>query len=54
VTAGSVALALALTGWASARMSYGPPWRAVLRNVGGGLLAMGITFAIGNLVGTRV
>lgn len=54
VTVGSVAVALALTGWASARMSYGPPWRAVLRNVGGGLLAMGVTFAIGNMVGSQL
>jgi len=54
VTVVSVALALALTGWASARLSEGPPGRAVLRNVGGGLLAMGVTFAIGNLVGTQV
>ncbi|MBJ7355750.1 VIT family protein [Nocardioides sp.] len=54
VTVVSVAVALALTGWASARMSDGPPTRAVLRNVAGGLLAMGITFAIGNVVGTWV
>jgi len=54
VTVVSVMLALAVTGWASARLSYGPTRRAVLRNVGGGLLAMGITFAIGNLVGTQV
>ena len=54
VTVVSVAVALALTGWASARLSFGPPRRAVLRNVGGGLLAMGITFAIGNLLGTQV
>jgi VIT1/CCC1 family predicted Fe2+/Mn2+ transporter len=54
VTVVSVAAALALTGWASARLSYGPPWRAVLRNVGGGLLAMVVTYAIGSLVGTRV
>ena len=46
--------ALALTGWASARMSYGPPGRALLRNVGGGLLAMAVTFAVGNLLGTQV
>ena len=54
VTVVSVALALALTGWASAKLSYGPTGRAVLRNVAGGLLAMAITFAIGNLVGTQV
>ena len=30
------------------------PGRAVLRNVAGGLLAMGVTFAIGSLLGTQV
>jgi VIT1/CCC1 family predicted Fe2+/Mn2+ transporter len=49
-----VGLALALTGWTSARLSEGPAGRALLRNVGGGLLAMGVTFAIGNVVGTQV
>lgn len=54
VTAVSVTLALALTGWASARLSFGPCGRAMLRNVGGGLLAMAVTYAIGSLVGTQV
>jgi vacuolar iron transporter family protein len=51
VTVLSVTLALALTGWASARFGYGPTGRAVLRNVLGGLLAMGVTYFIGALVG---
>lgn len=54
VTVVSVALALALTGWASARLGYGPPGRAIIRNVGGGLLAMALTYAIGSLVGTQL
>ena len=54
VTAVSVALALALTGWGSAKLSYGPPGRAVLRNVAGGTVAMGVTYGIGSLVGTQV
>jgi VIT1/CCC1 family predicted Fe2+/Mn2+ transporter len=54
VTVAAVAVALALTGWTSAKLSEGPPGRAVARNVGGGLVAMAITFAIGNLVGTQV
>ncbi len=54
VTAGSAAAALALTGWASARLGYGPPGRAVIRNVIGGLLAMGITHLIGSLVGAQI
>jgi VIT1/CCC1 family predicted Fe2+/Mn2+ transporter len=51
VTVVSVAAALALTGWVSARMGRSPVQRAILRNVIGGLLAMGITYAIGTLVG---
>ncbi|MDP2774533.1 MAG: VIT family protein [Nocardioides sp.] len=54
VTMAAVAAALALTGWASARLGYGPPGRAVVRNVGGGLLAMGVTYLIGTLLGTHV
>jgi VIT1/CCC1 family predicted Fe2+/Mn2+ transporter len=54
VTVGSVALALALTGWASARFGYGDARRAVLRNVAGGLFAMAVTYAIGSALGTHV
>ncbi|MEO6204680.1 MAG: VIT family protein [Mycobacteriales bacterium] len=54
VTVGSVAVALALTGWASARLGEADVRRAVLRNVAGGLLAMVITYLIGQLVGTQV
>ena len=43
VTVGSVAAALALTGYVSARIGQADPRRAVLRNVGGGLLAMPVT-----------
>ncbi|XBB65859.1 VIT family protein [Nocardioides sp. WV_118_6] len=54
VTVGAVVLALAVTGWASARFGYGSPGRAVARNVLGGLLAMLVTHGIGQLVGTQV
>ena len=54
VTVITVALALALTGYVSARMGKSPTTRAVVRNVGGGLLAMGVTYAIGALVGTNL
>lgn len=54
VTALSVALALAATGWISARLGYGRTGPAVLRNVAGGLLAMGVTHLIGSLVGTQI
>ncbi|GAA4686232.1 VIT family protein [Nocardioides nanhaiensis] len=52
VTVVAVVVALALTGWSSARLGYGPPGRAVVRNVVGGLLAMAVTYAVGALVGT--
>ncbi|MBC9732525.1 VIT family protein [Nocardioides marmotae] len=52
LTVVSVAIALAGTGYVAARAGGSPPGRAVVRNVGGGLLAMGITYGIGSLVGT--
>ena len=54
VTALSVVVALAFTGWGSARLGRAPVRPAVLRNVAGGLLAMLVTYAIGALVGTQV
>jgi vacuolar iron transporter family protein len=54
VTVVSVALALAVTGWGSARFGYGPPGRALARNVLGGLFAMAVTYAIGSALGTQV
>jgi len=50
----AVVLALALTGWTSARLGYARPVRALARNVLGGLLAMGVTYLIGDLVGAHV
>ena len=47
-------LALFLTGFLSARAGDAPVARAIVRNVIGGVLAMGITFAIGTLVGTQI
>ncbi len=52
ITVAFVTVALALTGSVSARLGNAPAGRAVLRNVGGGLLAMAITFGLGTLVGT--
>ena len=54
VTVVAVAAALALTGWASARLGASGVRAAVLRNVVGGLLAMAVTFAIGHAFGTRI
>ncbi|MBS43600.1 MAG: hypothetical protein CMH83_10655 [Nocardioides sp.] len=51
VTFVAVALALALTGWTSARLGYGPPGRAVARNVLGGCFAMAVTYGVGSLLG---
>jgi VIT1/CCC1 family predicted Fe2+/Mn2+ transporter len=53
-TVAVVAVALAIAGFISARLGYSPWGRAVLRNVGGGLVAMGITYAVGSVVGTHV
>ncbi|HEX3929670.1 MAG TPA: VIT family protein [Nocardioides sp.] len=50
----AVAAALGVAGFASARLGYSPWGRAVLRNVGGGLVAMGITYAVGAIVGPHV
>jgi VIT1/CCC1 family predicted Fe2+/Mn2+ transporter len=53
-TAASVAVALALTGFLSARFAEASVSRAIVRNVTGGVLAMAVTYAIGGLVGSRV
>jgi VIT1/CCC1 family predicted Fe2+/Mn2+ transporter len=51
VTVVSVLAALALTGWSSARLGAAKPQPAVVRNVVGGALAMGVTYAAGALLG---
>lgn len=51
VTVASVTVALVVTGWASARLGHAPPVPAVVRNVAVGLLAMGLTFLVGSIVG---
>jgi len=53
-TAVSVAIALALTGFLSARFAEADVRRAVIRNIAGGVLAMAVTYAIGDLVGGRI
>lgn len=50
----SVVLALALTGWSSARFTNAIVSRAVVRTVGGGLLAMIVTYGVGSLVGANI
>ena len=51
---GTVVIALAIAGWLSARLGLSPRLPAMARNIGGGALAMGITYAIGMLVGTQL
>jgi vacuolar iron transporter family protein len=51
VTVISVLIALVITGWVSARLGRAAPGRAILRNVIGGALAMGITYLVGTLIG---
>jgi VIT1/CCC1 family predicted Fe2+/Mn2+ transporter len=50
----SVVVALALTGFLSARFAEADVRRAVVRNMAGGLLAMLVTYLIGDLVGSRI
>jgi VIT1/CCC1 family predicted Fe2+/Mn2+ transporter len=50
----TVALALAVAGVIQARLGFSSVRRAVARNVGGGLLAMSVTYAVGSLVGPHV
>jgi len=51
VTFVAVLLALAVTGWMSARLGGADPVRATKRVIVGGALAMAVTFAIGHLFG---
>jgi vacuolar iron transporter family protein len=54
VTVIAVLIALAITGWASARLGGAKPLRPTLRVTLGGAAAMAITFGIGHLVGATV
>jgi VIT1/CCC1 family predicted Fe2+/Mn2+ transporter len=47
----AVVLALALTGFASARFAEAEVRRAILRNIAGGVLAMAVTYVIGHVIG---
>ena len=51
VTFLAVILALAITGWVSARIGAANLRKALQRNIFGGALAMAVTFGIGRLVG---
>jgi VIT1/CCC1 family predicted Fe2+/Mn2+ transporter len=51
ITVAAVLVALAITGLVSARLGTAPLTRPLWRNVIGGSIAMGITYAIGTLLG---
>jgi len=42
------------TGWAASKMAHSSKWRAMIRNVIGGIVALAVTYGIGALVGTQV
>jgi VIT1/CCC1 family predicted Fe2+/Mn2+ transporter len=54
VTMAATVLALAVTGWAGARLGGAPPLRGTLRVVAWGVAAMVLTMAVGRVVGTNV
>ena len=53
-TVGSVVLALILTGYVGARIGGAKSGRGIVRNLVVSLMTMGITYAIGHLVGTNL
>ena len=54
VCVAAVVVALVLTGMISARLGNAPPGAAIRRNVAVGVLAMVVTYVIGNLVGVAL
>ncbi len=50
----AVLIAMALTGFVSALLARTPVWPSIARNVGGGLLALAITYGVGKLAGTQI
>jgi VIT1/CCC1 family predicted Fe2+/Mn2+ transporter len=54
VTMAATVLALAITGWAGARLGGAPPLRGMLRVVVWGIAAMVLTMIVGRAVGTSV
>ena len=50
----AVLLAQVLTGYVSAKLGRIPVTPSVVRNVVGGLLAMSVTYGVGNLAGTQL
>ena len=54
VSGAAVVVALALTGWISARLGGAPRLPSIARNVIGGLLAMAISYGVGKIAGTQI
>lgn len=54
VTVAAVAISLAITGFVGAKIGGAKSLRAIIRNVSVSLLTMGITYAIGSLVGANL
>jgi VIT1/CCC1 family predicted Fe2+/Mn2+ transporter len=53
-TIGAVIIALAITGYVGAKIGGAKAGRSVIRNLAVSLLTMGVTYVIGNLVGTHL
>ncbi|MGP8301231.1 VIT1/CCC1 transporter family protein [Streptomyces inhibens] len=51
ITVVAVLVALAVCGWSSARLGGAPVGRAVVRNAGGGAVAMAVTYGAGVVLG---
>jgi VIT1/CCC1 family predicted Fe2+/Mn2+ transporter len=54
VAGAAVVVAMALTGFVSARLGRTPVLRSVVRNVAGGMLAIAITYGVGKIAGTQI
>ena len=54
ITVAAVAISLAITGFVGAKIGGAKSLRAIIRNVSVSLLTMGITYAIGSLVGANL
>jgi VIT1/CCC1 family predicted Fe2+/Mn2+ transporter len=54
VAGAAVVIAMALTGAVSARLGRIPLLPSIVRNIAGGLIAMAVTYGVGNLAGTQL
>lgn len=54
LTGAIVVVALGLTGWTSAKLGDARTKPAIFRNIAGGVVAMGITYLVGSLVGVAL